>query len=1166
MSVQVAVRVRPFNNREIELGSELCVAMEGTKTTLIHFEDSKKNRDFFFDFSFWSHSGFEQDETGLCKAVDQKYCDQRKVYDLVGAQMLDNAWEGYHCCLLAYGQTGAGKSYSMVGYKPNRGIVPIACEEIFKRISANNIPSTEYEVCVSMLEIYNEKVQDLLIPCNKRPQGGLRIRENKTIGFYVEHLTKYPVKSYEAIEQRMEEGSKNRTIASTQMNASSSRAHTIITVEFRKREMVNDKRIEKFSMINLVDLAGSEKVGKTGATGDRLKEAGQINKSLHILGLVISTLAELESGKKNIKVPYRDSCLTKILCNALGGNSKTLMICAISPSNDNYDETLSTLRYADQAKKIKNKAIINESAVDKLIRELTQENQKLKSTIQELRNKMLQNPNNLSAKEVEELEDELQAMDELMNDMKITHQQRVEEYEKEEHEQEENEDDIIEQKIHLTNLNEDPVLNNKIKFSLDKEYIYVGRKNATPLPDIVLGSMGIKEKHAIFIKSIDKLYLVPYEESCSEYIHLNGERVNQQIELYHMDRIVFGTNSTFLVIIPNGKQREGDVLPKEIDWEFAQEEISKKSDKLINKNAQNKELELREETIRKLKEFEQQRLQEKEENEVKINEQKLIYEQKLVELEGKMKEESEKQKLEKEKLEAERQWNEIVQKLEAERIQKELEREKQKQTLQAEEQMRLYKIRSKQSLEQKLQRALPKIYEVGFISKELKRDIIFSPKILYTYADQCEINTMKERSKMPKIQILVQNNEEGSEYVWDLEKFQNRYYIIKGLLDRYFETNQIPDLQQNEDPFWDPPEPFLIGQGFLKLLGLAYGLDSQTQITLVGDNGQCGYLNVGFIPCNETGDVLYDDENNEGMAIEDPNDLLNQRLDFKLFIKDGSLPQNFCTDTFVEYSLLASENYMAKYKTKKIEGKNPSPNYNYSVQHTYTNIQQNVIKYLSNNTLQFKVFGFDDARIEKMKRSQQNRKNIMNQKRMIPVEEQMEKQKRDQKAQQQQNNFQEGKPQILKIENKFQPQKVTEYKPTLKQDSYSSANTSLSGSKINQESPEKQQSHSYQPSKNMYPSSNEKDKYSEDSQNSSPVKKINQNPPLSARYNNDRTNTEPNERINSFQPQQEGKPNNQNNETKRRNSQDDSSISKKQKNESKANKGKKGKDQNCNIF
>lgn len=130
-----------------------------------------------------------------------------------------------------------------------------------------------------------------------------------------------------------------------------------------------------------MDLAGSEKVGKTDVKGDRLKEAGQINKSLHMLGMVISTLADIESGKTNMKVPYRDSCLTKILCNALGGNSKTLMICAISPSSDNFEETLSTLRYADQAKKIKNKAMVNESATDKLIRELQQENEKFKKLL-----------------------------------------------------------------------------------------------------------------------------------------------------------------------------------------------------------------------------------------------------------------------------------------------------------------------------------------------------------------------------------------------------------------------------------------------------------------------------------------------------------------------------------------------------------------------------------------------------------------------------------------------------------------------------------------------------------------------------------------------------------------------------------------------------------------
>jgi len=166
------------------------------------------------------------------------------------------------------------------------------------------------------------------------------------------------------------------------MNATSSRAHTIISIEFKQIEVNEGKKREKLSVIHLVDLAGSEKVGKTGAAGDRLKEAAGINKSLSALGLVISKLADVGMGKKGIIVPYRDSCLTRILQNALGGNSKTLMICAISPASDNYDETLSTLRYADQAKKIKNNAVVNESETDKIIRNLTEEKDKLRDQVQ----------------------------------------------------------------------------------------------------------------------------------------------------------------------------------------------------------------------------------------------------------------------------------------------------------------------------------------------------------------------------------------------------------------------------------------------------------------------------------------------------------------------------------------------------------------------------------------------------------------------------------------------------------------------------------------------------------------------------------------------------------------------------------------------------------------
>ena len=278
----------------------------------------------------------------------------------------------------------------MVGYGQNKGIVPISCEEIFKRIANNQDSSIHYEVEVSMLEIYNEKVQDLLVPITNRPQSGLKIRESKALGVFVADLTKYPVTSYEEISNKMDEGYQNRTIGSTLMNNTSSRAHTIVTIEFRQVQTVGNTKSEKLSKINLVDLAGSERANSTGATGARLKEGCNINKSLLVLGNVINTLADKALGKtKDVLPPYRDSALTRILQNALGGNSKTVMICALSPASINYEETLSTLRYADRAKKIQNKAVVNESEHDKVVRLLREENNDLKKKIEELTAKLL---------------------------------------------------------------------------------------------------------------------------------------------------------------------------------------------------------------------------------------------------------------------------------------------------------------------------------------------------------------------------------------------------------------------------------------------------------------------------------------------------------------------------------------------------------------------------------------------------------------------------------------------------------------------------------------------------------------------------------------------------------------------------------------------------------
>ncbi|CAF4811301.1 unnamed protein product, partial [Rotaria magnacalcarata] len=213
--------------------------------------------------------------------------------------------------------------------------------------------------------------------------SGLVIRQHPTSGhFYPQGLHIVPVGTYNDIERRITEGTENRTIAATNMNATSSRAHTVVTIYF-DQIIKNDRgETKKASVINLVDLAGSERSSSTGATGDRLKEGTNINKSLSTLGNVIAALAEISSGtKRKLVVPYRESVLTKLLQNALGGNSKTVMIAALSPTDTSYDETLSTLRFADRVKRIRNTVVVNENPIEKLIRELKEENERLKLLI-----------------------------------------------------------------------------------------------------------------------------------------------------------------------------------------------------------------------------------------------------------------------------------------------------------------------------------------------------------------------------------------------------------------------------------------------------------------------------------------------------------------------------------------------------------------------------------------------------------------------------------------------------------------------------------------------------------------------------------------------------------------------------------------------------------------
>ncbi|KAJ4948646.1 hypothetical protein JOQ06_020176 [Pogonophryne albipinna] len=343
-SVKVAVRVRPFNSRETGRNAKCVIQMQGNTTCITNPKlpkDGAKN--FSFDYSYWSHTTTE--EPG--------FACQRQVYKDIGEEMLLHAFEGYNLC-----------------------------EDLFQRTGGNADPDLNYSVEVSYMEIYCERVRDLL---NPKSSLSLRVREHPILGPYVEDLSKLAVTGFPDIRDLMDAGNKARTVAATNMNETSSRSHAVFTIVFtqRRRDQMTGLDTEKVSKISLVDLAGSERADSSGARGTRLKEGANINKSLTTLGKVISALAEMQSNKKRRSdfIPYRDSVLTWLLKENLGGNSRTAMIAALSPADINYEETLSTLRYADRAKQIRCNAIINEDPNARLIRELKDEVERLRSLL-----------------------------------------------------------------------------------------------------------------------------------------------------------------------------------------------------------------------------------------------------------------------------------------------------------------------------------------------------------------------------------------------------------------------------------------------------------------------------------------------------------------------------------------------------------------------------------------------------------------------------------------------------------------------------------------------------------------------------------------------------------------------------------------------------------------
>ncbi|XP_070608485.1 kinesin-like protein KIF11 [Erythrolamprus reginae] len=376
-NIQVVVRCRPFNVSERKANSYSVVECDhGRKEVIVRtggMADKTSKKTYTFDMVFGA----------LAKQID--------VYRTVVCPILDEVLMGYNCTVFAYGQTGTGKTFTMEGERspneeytwdqdPLAGVIPRTLHQIFQKLAENG---TEFSVKVSLLEIYNEELFDLLSP----PDVGERLQlfddpRNKR-GVIIKGLEEITVHNKDEVYQILERGAAKRTTAATYLNQYSSRSHSVFSITLHMKETTDGEELVKIGKLNLVDLAGSENIGRSGAVDKRAREAGNINQSLLTLGRVITALVE-----RTPHIPYRESKLTRILQDSLGGRTKTCIIATVSPASINLEETLSTLEYAHRAKNILNKPEVNQKLTKRaLIKEYTEEIERLKRALTAAREK-----------------------------------------------------------------------------------------------------------------------------------------------------------------------------------------------------------------------------------------------------------------------------------------------------------------------------------------------------------------------------------------------------------------------------------------------------------------------------------------------------------------------------------------------------------------------------------------------------------------------------------------------------------------------------------------------------------------------------------------------------------------------------------------------------------
>uniref|UniRef100_A0A673CR55 Kinesin-like protein KIF14 n=1 Tax=Sphaeramia orbicularis TaxID=375764 RepID=A0A673CR55_9TELE len=803
-AVTVAVRVRPFSAREKAEKASQVIFMNGQETVVQH-PDSKQSYSFTYDFSF-----FSVDDS------DSFFASQQTVYETLARPLLLRAFEGFSTCLFAYGQTGSGKSYTMMGFGEEAGVIPRFCQELFSELASMENDEVKCHVEMSYFEVYNEKIHDLLVTRDDPNQRRmpLRVREHPVHGPYVGWL---------------ELGNKQRATAATGMNDKSSRSHSVFTLVMTqtKTEFVEGEEHDHniTSRINLVDLAGSERCNSAQTSGDRLREGASINKSLLTLGKVISALSEQALSRKKVFIPYRESVLTWLLKESLGGNSKTAMIATLSPAGSNVEESLSTLRYAQQARTIINVAKVNEDTNAKLIRELKAEVEKLRAAqmssqgIEPERVRLFQQEivalRNRICQQEREMAEANKAWREKLERAEIRKREETKELQKA------GVTFKVDNRLpNLVNLNEDPQLSEMLLYMIKEGRTTVGKLKSDCIHDIQLTGALIADQHCVITNMQGTVSITPMKNAKT---FVNGNLISESMVLHHGDRVILGGDHYFRFNHPAEVQSGKRVScwtgagEGQKDFEFAKNEL------LAAQRAQ-LEAEIEEAHVKAKEEMMQGIQMAKEVAQKELSDQKARYESRIRTLEQELNEENERkhqqeldqQRVANQKAELKMAKLELEQEVDTQRkrlrlhmeaqamedhrvsqakIVEALEAEKRKISKELEEMQKKRALREKENS----RNASPKwdamklslmIEEANKISAKLKKNTVFS---------RHESSENKNLDQSGVQQVRVQNTKLGISTFWTLEKFQNNMAAMR-------ELEQGDSTSKDDDVFYDPDD------------------------------------------------------------------------------------------------------------------------------------------------------------------------------------------------------------------------------------------------------------------------------------------------------------------------------------------------------------------------